>query len=74
MIPSTATPIWLKLSRTGSGAYYGYYATTVGTPGASDWHGVGSIYLTPSSYLAGLAVTSHTNSALATGTFDNVTP
>jgi len=72
--PSATTPIWLKLVRSGSGAYNGYYATTVGTPAAADWHGVGSLYLTPSSYFAGLAVTSHTNSALATGTFDNVSP
>jgi len=72
--PSPTTPIWLKLVRSGSGSYNGYYATTVGTPAAADWHSVGSLYLTPSNYLAGLAVTSHTNNALATGTFDNVSP
>jgi len=72
--PSATTPIWLKLVRSGSGQYNGYYATTVGTPTSTQWIALGSLYLTPSTYQAGLAVTSHTNTALATATFDNVSP
>jgi|GEM_PF-698970 len=71
--PSPSTPIWVKLVKSGN-LFTGYYATTVGTPGSSDWHSVGTISHGVSSYQAGLIVTSAVSSTLATGTFDNVSP
>lgn len=72
--PSATTPIWLKLVNAG-GAYSAYYSTQAsGTP--TTWTQVGgtiSISL-PSSYLGGMAVHSHSSTALTTATFDNVTP
>jgi hypothetical protein len=71
---STSTPVWLKLVKSGS-QFNGYYATTVGTPAAADWHAVGALYSTIySSFLGGLAVTSHNNTVLTTATMDNVSP
>lgn len=64
---SGTAPRWVRLTRTGS-----RLTASVSTNGA-NWTAVGSDTLTlPSSVLVGLAATSHDNSALATGTFDNV--
>jgi hypothetical protein len=71
--PSAGTPIWVKLVKSG-GNFNGYYATTAGTPAASDWHALGALYHAISSYQGGLAVTSAVGSTLATATIDNVSP
>jgi regulation of enolase protein 1 (concanavalin A-like superfamily) len=71
--PSASTPVWLKLVKSGS-TFTGYYATTVGTPASADWHAVGSVSRSVSSYQAGLAVTSAVGSTLATATIDNASP
>ena len=70
--PSTTTPIWVKLVRSGS-TFSAYYATGTATP--SSWVLIATfdnVTFTNTSYLAGLAVNSHHNGLLATGTFDNV--
>lgn len=72
--PSTTTPIWVMLSKSGS-TYTAYYATTVTAPTAANWIQLGSpvtVNLTNSTYLAGLVDCSHTNTELATATLDNV--
>lgn len=71
--PSSATPVWVKLVKSG-GNYNGYYATTLTTPTASDWHACGSLYLTFTNYYGGLAVSSCNTGATTTATIDNVTP
>ena len=67
-IPSSSQPVWVKLVESG-GLYTGYYSLDGAT-----WTEVGSVSMTftNTSYLAGLAVTSHDNSTLTTATFDNV--
>jgi len=72
--PSAATPLWVKLVKTGSN-YYGYYATTVGTPTSTDWRALGSRWVTTlnTTYLGGLS-TSSDSSTLSTAVFDNVSP
>ena len=66
--PSAANPVWVKLVNSG-GNFTGYYSLDGAT-----WTQVGSVSLTftNSSYLAGLAVTSHDNGTSTTATFDNV--
>jgi len=72
--PSSSTPVWLKLVKSGN-TFTAFYATTVGTPTTSDWHQVGGNYShSVSSFQAGLAATSAVTSTLTTATFDNVTP
>ena len=66
--PSGTAPRWVKLTR--SGSTVSAYASADG----STWSLVGQDTVSlPSTALVGLAVSSHTTSALATGTFDHVT-
>ena len=67
--PSPSSPAWLKLVKTGS-LYTGYYS-----PDGVHWTLAGSVSLnfSGSTYLAGLAVTAHNNSASSTATLDNFT-
>lgn len=75
IVPSAATPIWVKVVKSGSN-FYGYYATTIGTPLATDWHSVSSKWIPAmnASYLGGLNVSSNSSTALTTAIFDNVSP
>jgi hypothetical protein len=75
IVPSSATPIWVKVVKVGSN-FYGYYATTIGTPLSTDWHSVSSTWISAisSGYLGGLNVSSNSSTALTIATFDNVTP
>ncbi|HTV47097.1 MAG TPA: RICIN domain-containing protein, partial [Phycisphaerae bacterium] len=61
-------PVWVKLVRSGS-SFSAYYSTN-----DSTWIQIGSTQTITMSdvVLAGLAVTSHDNGALATGTFSDV--
>ena len=60
-------PRWVRLTRTGSRITA--YVSSTGT----SWTAIGSAtFSMPSSVLVGLAVSSHTTSALARGVFDNV--
>jgi regulation of enolase protein 1 (concanavalin A-like superfamily) len=62
-----AAPVWLKLTRSGS-----LVTGAISTDGVS-WRTVGSLASAiASNALMGLAVTSHTTSALNTSTFDHV--
>ena len=64
---SGTAPRWVRLQRTGS-----TIVASVSSNG-SDWREVGrDTFTMPSSALVGLAVSSHTSSATATATFDNV--
>jgi phosphatidylserine/phosphatidylglycerophosphate/cardiolipin synthase-like enzyme len=64
---SGTAPRWVRLTR--SGSTITAYTSTNG----STWTTIGSDTITlPSTVLVGLAVSSHTTSALATGVFDNV--
>jgi hypothetical protein len=67
-----AAPCWLKLVRSGT-TMTAYYATTPGTPAASDWVLVAThtVPYASTSYYAGMADCSHTTSALATDVFSN---
>jgi len=72
--PSSTTPIWLKLVKSGT-SYAAFYSTSVTTP--STWTQVGtavSVTLTQSPYLAGLGVCSYDNGTgtRAGATADNV--
>ncbi len=72
--PSTTTPVWVKLVKNG-GNYSGYYATTVGTPAAADWHPYGSLYSTTllgPNHRSGLAVCSGFSATLTTAIFSSV--
>lgn len=60
-------PVWLRLTRTGS------TVTAAVSADGSSWMAVGSTPFPVGPSLAGLAVTSHDNSALNTSTFDEVT-
>lgn len=61
------SPAWVMLSRAGN-VFTGYESSD-----GSTWRKVGSIEIAlPTTVEAGLAVTSHNNGTLATGTFDNV--
>lgn len=61
------TPAWVMLSRAGN-IFTGYESSD-----GNSWRKVGSIEIAlPATAEAGLAVTSHNNGTLATGTFDNV--
>jgi hypothetical protein len=61
---------WLELVKTGDN-FSAYYATTTGTPTASDWVPVGThtTSFTETSFLGGLAVTAHNDAALNTTVF-----
>jgi uncharacterized repeat protein (TIGR03806 family) len=65
--PFLSAPLWLKLVRTGS-SFDGYSSLD-----GAAWSPAGSVTvpLTGTFYF-GLAVTSHTNSIISSGTFDNV--
>jgi len=73
--PSTSTPMWLKLVKSGD-SFTAYYATSVSMP--TDWTSCGpgtTLALSGDTYRAGLVVCSHSNNtALATCVFDNVSP
>jgi regulation of enolase protein 1 (concanavalin A-like superfamily) len=70
--PSTAcgngtAPVWMRITRSGS------TLTGLCSPNGSSWTQVGTTTISMSSTVqVGLAVTSHANGTLATGTFDNV--
>lgn len=65
---SATPPAWVRLSRSGSS----FVAFT--SPDGSTWTQLGSASVTmTTSVYVGLAVTSHSTGALATGTADNVT-
>jgi uncharacterized protein YccT (UPF0319 family) len=61
-------PVWLKLVRSGN-SFSGYYSTN-----GTTWAQIGTTQAItmPASVRAGLMVTAHNNSALATATFTNV--
>jgi lysophospholipase L1-like esterase len=62
-ITSAATANWLKLVKSGS-TFTGYYATTTGTPSASNWILIGThstTFTSTTGYLGGMAVTAHNN-------------
>jgi hypothetical protein len=64
--PTTA-PRWVRLTRAGN------VITAFESADGVNWTTVGSATITlPASVLVGLAVSSHTTTALATGVFDNV--
>ena len=66
-VSSLKAPMWLKLVRSGS-TFTSYYSTN-----GTSWTLIGSqtISMGTTVYI-GLAVTAHKTTALATGTFDNV--
>ena len=67
--------IWVRLVKTGS-TFTGYYSTGLAQGGALDWIEIGSVPtldFTDSSFLAGLAVSSHDTSSIATASFADVT-
>ena len=66
-------PEWVKLVRSGN-SFTAFYATTSGTPTASDWIQIGTAETVAmnTTAQAGLAVTSHANGTLCTGTFTGV--
>ncbi len=68
---SVAAPAWVKLVRSGN-SFTAFYSTSTGVP--TTWTQVGSAQTIAmaTTALAGLAVTSHTNAALNTATFTNV--
>ena len=70
---AVSVPVWLRLVRSGN-AFTASYATTSGTPQASDWIVLGShdaaMVATP---LAGFAVTSRQVDQVATATFGGYT-
>ena len=70
VISGVPVPRWVRLVRTGTNNFSGYYSTD-----GSNWTPIGTaISLTMSnSALAGLAVTAHNNALLNTSTFDSVT-
>jgi hypothetical protein len=72
-ITGLTAPKWVKLIRSGN-SFAAFYATTTGTPTISDWIPVGSAQTIAMSSTArvGLAVTSHNNGTLCTGTFTGV--
>jgi regulation of enolase protein 1 (concanavalin A-like superfamily) len=62
-----AAPYWVRIARVGN------VFTSYRSPDGVTWTQVGQETLAlPASVLAGLAVTSHNNSVLCTGVFDNV--
>ncbi|HVZ19897.1 MAG TPA: hypothetical protein VG871_02480 [Vicinamibacterales bacterium] len=66
--PSGTAPRWVKLTRTGN------TITASASPDGATWTVVGQdTFSMPTTVLVGLAVSSHTTSALATGVFDHVT-
>ncbi len=67
--------IWMRLVKTGS-TFTGYYSTAAPQGGALDWIEIGSVAalnFTDSSFLAGLAVSSHDTSSISTASFVDVT-
>ncbi len=68
-VTGITTSAWVRIIRSGN-SFSGYYSTD-----GSTWTLIGttSITFSNSTILAGLAVTSHNNSALAVATFSNVT-
>lgn len=67
--------VWVRLVKTGT-SFIGYYATTVSVPNSSDWIEFGSLQndaFSGTTFLAGLAVSSHSTSSLSTAEFANVT-
>jgi hypothetical protein len=72
-VGNTTNAKWLKLVKSGN-TFTAYYATTTGTPAATDWVlvGVHTTAFTNSSYLGGLAVTAQNNSVLNTSIFSGV--
>ena len=69
----TGSPKWLELVKSGA-VYTAYYATTTGTPSASNWVLIGShtAPTNPTTYLAGLATCSHNPSLVCTAVYSNV--
>ena len=69
-VPEKSNPTWLKLVRNGS-SFAAYFARSEQTPADGNWTQVGSTQSInfPESYLAGLAVTAHTDAHLCTVTF-----
>ena len=73
-VPTQASPIWLKLVKSGS-TITGYYnSTSVTLPTTWTTQGSASLSNLPVNYIGGLAVHSHNATTLTTVTFDNVTP
>ena len=70
VVPTASKPVWLKLVRKGS-VYSAFFAS--GTAMPAKWTLVVTVNLTlTTTYLAGLAVTSHDPKTKATGRFDTV--
>lgn len=68
-VSGVAAPSWVKLARSGN-SFSAYYSTD-----GSQWFQIGSVQTIgmPSTYLAGLAVSSHNGGASCTASFDSVT-
>jgi hypothetical protein len=65
---AAGAPYWVKITRVGN------TFTSYQSANGSTWAAVGSTTITmPTTVYIGLAVTSHNNAVLATGTFDNIT-
>ena len=68
----SARPVWVRLTRVGD-VLTGFYSTQAARPTDAEWIQQGQTTIAlDSPYLIGLAVTSHNNSATATGVFENV--
>jgi poly(hydroxyalkanoate) depolymerase family esterase len=72
-VTGVTAPAWVKLVRSGN-SFSAFYATTTGTPTASDWIQVGTAQTIAMSSTAqvGLAVTSHNDGTPCTSTFRGV--
>ena len=69
-VTGVTTPVWVMLIRNGGSSFSGYYSTD-----GTNWVQIGSTQIVSglsTVVLAGLAVTSHSASQLATATFTNV--
>jgi hypothetical protein len=73
-VTSAVAANWLELVKTGN-SYSAYYATTAGTPSANNWILIAThtTSFTNTTFLGGLAVTSHNNGVLGTAVFSGFT-
>lgn len=68
--PSTASPIWIKLIKSGT-TYTAYYAVSVAPPTTWTTIGTTTVSLVNATFTAGLATVSHLNGTATTATVDN---
>ncbi|MCC7208918.1 MAG: hypothetical protein IT323_16535, partial [Anaerolineae bacterium] len=66
-------PHWVRITRVGN-VFTGYYSTVSGTPTSGDWIQLGQRTINMSStYLIGVALTSHNTTTPSTAAFENIT-